>query len=240
MKKLLVSFAVLTLFVSICLGGCSQSTSTETGTRTVTDSEGVEVEVAAEITKAAPAIGAFAQMTEIVAGPGKIAAAATKNISETFTNVFPDYLESNPDGYDAGSVESLIASGSQVVYGPDSVLSDEQKTQLNEAGIPFVAINNIKNVDGMCESFMIIGDIFGEEGTQRAQNFVDYYQGNIQTAKDLTENVAEADKVSIMCLRYSGGAYSTINGQDICNEYFEAAGALMSPKIIRQILPEPV
>ena len=133
-------------------------------------------------------------------------------------------LESNPNNYDSGSVESIIASGSQVVYGPDSVLSDEQKTQLQEAGIPFVAVNNIKNVDGMCDSFMIIGDIFGEEGRERAQNFVDYYQGNIQTAKDLTASIE--DKVSIMCLRYSGGAYSTINGQDICNEYFEAAGGI--------------
>ncbi|MGD9474271.1 MAG: ABC transporter substrate-binding protein [Eubacteriaceae bacterium] len=225
-KKFLVSFTLLALFVSICLGGCSQSTTTEATTRTVTDSEGVEIEVAADITKAAPAIGAFAQMTEIVAGPGKIAAAATNNISDTFTKVFPDYLESNPENYDSGSVESIIASGSQVVYGPDSVFSDEQKAQLEEAGIPFVAINNIKDVEGMCDSFLIIGDIFGEEGTQKAQNFVDYYQGNIQTAEDLTASVADTDKVSIMCLRYSGGAYSTINGQDICNEYFEAAGGI--------------
>ncbi|MFV0436096.1 MAG: ABC transporter substrate-binding protein [Desulfopila sp.] len=225
-KNFFDRFVVMLLLVVLCLAGCSPSAERENTTRTVTDSEGVEIEVAADITKAAPAIGAFAQMTEIVAGPGKIAAAATKSISATFTNVFPDYLKSNPDGYDARSVEGLIASGAQVVYGPSSVLSDEQKDQLAAAGIPFVAINAIKSVAGMCASFMIIGDIFGEQGLERAKNFVTYYRGNIQRAKELTASVGDADKVSIICLRHSGGAYSTINGKDICNEYFEAAGGI--------------
>lgn len=226
-KRFLSVVVVFAVFISLGLGGCSTgSTSTDAGTRTVTDSKGTEIQVSAQITKAAPAIGAFSQMTEIVGGPGMIAAAATSNITDYFKTVFPDYLESNPDDYDTSSIESVITSGAQVVYGPESVYSDEQMTQLEEANIPFVAINNIKNVDGMCESFKIIGEIFGDDGVKRAQTFVDYYQGNIEQAKKLTAKVEDADKVSIMCLRYAGGAYATINGQDICNEYFESAGGI--------------
>jgi iron complex transport system substrate-binding protein len=226
-KRWLSTVVVMAVVISLCLGGCSVgASSTVSTTRMVTNSEGVEIEIPAQITKAAPAIGAFAQMTEIVGGPGMISAAATDNISDYFKTVFPDYLESNSNNYDTGSIEGVIASGTQVVYGPDSVYSDEQVAQLDQAKIPFVAINNIKNVEGMCESFKIIGEIFGEDGVKKAQEFVDYYQGNIKKAGELTAKVEAANKVTIMSLRYAGGTYSTINGQDICNEYFESAGGI--------------
>ncbi|MBC3887812.1 ABC transporter substrate-binding protein [Acetobacterium paludosum] len=228
-RKSLLSFALVGMcLICFSLVGCSSgaNTTSSSTTRMVKNSEGVEVEIPSEITKAVPVIGAFAQMTEIVAGPGKIVAAATANVTDYFKKVFPDYAVSNPNNYDASSVEGVIASGAQVVYGPDSSYSDEQKTQLEQAGISFVAINNMKTVDDMCDSFLIIGDIFGAAGKTRAQNFVNYYQGNIETAKKMTATIAAENKVTILDLRYSGGAYSTINGTDICNEYFEAAGGI--------------
>lgn len=228
-RKNILGLAIVCMcLICFSLAGCSSGAdaSSNATTRMVKNSEGVEVEIPSEITKAVPVIGAFAQMTEIAAGPGKIAAAATTNVSDYFKKVFPDYLESNPSNYDASSVEGIIASGAQVVYGPDSSYSDEQKAQLEQAGIPFVAINNLKTVNDMCDSFLIIGDIFGEAGKTRTQDFVDYYQGNIDTAKKMTSTIAAENKVTILDLRYSGGAYSTINGTDICNEYFEAAGGI--------------
>jgi len=63
----------------------------------------------------APSIGAFAQVTEMLAR-GKIAAASTAQISEDFKAVFTDYAESNPDNRDSSSVEDLIAADVQVVY----------------------------------------------------------------------------------------------------------------------------
>jgi iron complex transport system substrate-binding protein len=125
-------------------------------------------------------------------------------------------------------VEDLIASGAQVVYGPDSVLSGEQVGQLATAGIAFVAINNITNVDGMCESFGLIGSILGPDEEKRAAEFVDYYRGNIDDAKKRTDGVA--DKLRFLSLFYSADSYSTINGRDICNEYIEAAGGVNMAK----------
>jgi iron complex transport system substrate-binding protein len=194
-------------------------------TRFVKDSEGGLVEIPAEVTKAAPLIGAFAQMTEMLtAGSGKISAAATNNISDYFKEVFPDYVKSNPNNYNSSAIEDLIASGSQVVYGPDSFFSDDQKRQLASANIAYVAINHIQNVDGMCESFGIIGSILGPEEEKRAADFVDYYRGNIDLAKRRTGGVG--DKLRFLSVFYSADTYNTINGSDICNEYIEAAGGV--------------
>jgi iron complex transport system substrate-binding protein len=194
-------------------------------TRFVKNSEGEIVEIPAEVTKAAPLIGAFAQMTEVLtAGSGKISAAAVNNISDYFKQVFPDYVKSNPNNYNSSAVEDLIASGTQVVYGPDSFFSDDQKRQLAAADIAYVAINNIRSVDGMCESFGIIGSILGPEEEKRAADFVKYYRGNIDLAKGRTAGVK--DKLRFLSVFYSADSYTTINGKDICDEYIEAAGGV--------------
>jgi iron complex transport system substrate-binding protein len=215
-------FAFFLVAAIVCLAAMP---SFAASTRFVKDSEGGIVEIPAEVTKAAPLIGAFAQMTEMLtAGSGKISAAATNNISDYFKQVFPDYVKSNPNNYNSSAVEDLIASGTQVVYGPDSFFSDDQKRQLASANIAYVAINNIRNVDGMCESFGIIGSILGPEEEKRAADFVDYYRGNIGLAKLRTDGVK--DKLRFLSVFYSADTYTTINGKDICNEYIEAAGGI--------------
>lgn len=200
-------------------------------TRVVKGDDGREVEIPYTVTKAAPLIGAFAQMTEMLtAGGGKIVAAATNNISDYFKQVFPDYIQSNPNDYNSSSVEDLIAAGAQVCYGPSSVLSEEQIAQLGEAGIAYVTIDNIKTVEQMSNAFLIIGEILGEEEYARAQEFVAYYQGNISLCQERTADTAEKDKVTFLSLFYAADAYTTINGGDICNEYIEAAGGVNMAK----------
>jgi iron complex transport system substrate-binding protein len=195
--------------------------------RTVKDSNGADVEIPFEVTRAGPVIGAFAQMTEVVtSGGGKMTAAATQNISAYFKEVFPDYVKSNPSNYNSTSVEDLIASGTQVAYGPDIIFSVEQRAQLKQAGVAFVAINNIANVKGMSESFQIIGNILGEKEAVKAREFVNYYQGNIDLAKAKTASLSESQKVKFLTLVYSASAYSTTNGRDISHEYIEAAGGI--------------
>ena len=241
MKRVLA--IVLTLGVILSFAGCGGNGASSPGTapantvesqetpetRIVKGDDGIEVEIPYTVTKAAPLIGAFAQMTEMLTnGGGKIVAAATNNISDYFKQVFPDYVQSNPGDYNATSVEELIAAGAQVCYGPTSIFSEEQLAQLAQAGIAYVPIDNIKTVEGMSNAFLIIGEILGEDEYARAQEFVSYYQGNIDLCKERTADIA--DKVTFLSLFYSADAYTTINGGDICNEYAEAAGAINAAK----------
>ena len=73
-------------------------------TRTVKDTDGNEVTIPAKVTKVAPTIGAFAQVTEMLTnGNGKIVAAATKQVDDNFKSVFSDFTKSNPDNNDSTS-----------------------------------------------------------------------------------------------------------------------------------------
>ena len=220
---------MITLALPVYAGGKRDAASAVTGSsvRIVRDSDGNNVEIPAEITRAGPVIGAFAQITQVVtSGGGKISAAATQNISAYFKKVFPDYVTSNSGNFSAMSVEDLVASGTQVAYGPAMIFSAEQKAQLQKAGIAFVAINNVADVAGLCESFQIIGNILGKKEAQRAAEFVAYYQGNIKAARDRTAGIDPGRKVRFLSLFYSANSYATTNSRDISHEYIEASGGV--------------
>jgi len=226
MKKNLFLTLVLLMGLTFTVSELSAAPMAETNkTRVVKGDDGTEVNIPYTITKAAPLIGAFAQMTEMLTvGGGKIVAAATNNVTAYFKQVFPDYVKSNPNNYNSTSVEDLIASGAQVCYGPSQLFTSDQRAQLSAAGIAYVPINNIATVAGMSNAFLIIGEILGESEYARAQEFVKFYQGNINSSKERTTGVT--NKVTFLSLFYSANSYTTINGGDICNEYVEAAGAI--------------
>lgn len=196
-------------------------------TRTVTDSNGKEVTIPYEVTKVAPTMGAFAQVTEMLCqGNGKIAAASTKQISDAFKAVFTDYNESNPNNYDSSSVEDLIAAGVQVVYGPGSAYTDEQKAQMQEAGIALVELNKLSTVDDMCNDFLTIGEILGPDEYAQAQKVVEYYKKSITDGEQRASKIADADKKTVLQMTVSGGAYSCANETDISAAYYDAVGAI--------------
>ena len=195
-------------------------------TRTVTDSNGEEVEIPAEVTRVAPTMGAFAQATEMFCdGNGKIAAASTKQVSDAFKAVFTDYEKSNPNNYDSSSVEDLISADVQVVYGPTSMYSDEQLDQMKQAGIAVVTLNKLSTVEDMCTDFLTIGQILGDDEYERAQQFVEYYKKSISDAEERASKLSDADKHTVLQLNISGDQYICADDKDIANAYYEAVGA---------------
>ncbi len=201
----------------------SSSEATQSATRTVTAADGTQVQIPYEVTKVAPTIGALAEITMIVSnGEPVISAASTQQISDAFKAYFPKYEEGNPNGYSASSVEDIIASGTQVVYGVSTMFSDDQLQQLDEAGVAFVPINSLSTVDDLCNAAELIGDILGGEAPAQAKKFSTYWKGQLEEAKQATASVTA--KQTIMECMYNSGAFTTINSTDIMNEYFEAAG----------------
>jgi iron complex transport system substrate-binding protein len=197
-------------------------------TRTVLDSLGQKVEIPKVVDKVAPVIPAFAQVAEMLTrGGGKVVAFPSSGVSDYMKKIFPDLVRVNPKGYDSRSMEDVIASGAQVVFGPIGLtLSDSQKTLLRDAGISVVAVNGIRTVEEMSQSFSIIGSILGEAEAQRAEEFVQYYKGNVAKAARLTSQVPQERKLRVLFLYGSGGAYRTINKNDISHHYLTAAGGV--------------
>ena len=136
MKKLLTSLTgslVAVALITSCSPATQQPTSSDSaaassasGIRIVKDSGGKDVEIPADVTRVAPTIGAFSAVTAMLGASGKITAAATSALSPRFKATYPDYEKANPKGFDTKNVEDIIASGAQVVYGPDNVNEEQQ------------------------------------------------------------------------------------------------------------------
>jgi iron complex transport system substrate-binding protein len=193
-------------------------------TRTVTDMNGDEVQIPVEVTKVAPAIGAFAQVTAMLdpTHGDETVAGTTSAQTNVFNEVFPNC---NKEQNDSSNVEELIAAGVQVAFGPAGMYSDEQLEQLAAANIAYVALG-IKNVEALNQSILTIGQIMGDEEYATAQAFSEYYMGWIEKGTELTADIADEDKPTVMQLRISGGEYTTCNSSDVCESYFTAAGAV--------------
>jgi iron complex transport system substrate-binding protein len=198
-------------------------------TRIVIDSLGQKVEVPKVVTKVAPANPAFCQVAEMLTrGGGKVVAYPVFGVSDFMKKVFPDLARSNPKEYDSSKLEDLIASGTQVYYGPVGrlITSDAQKALLEQAGISVVAVIGVNTVEEMSQSFMIIGDILGEVEAQRAAEFVQYYKDNIAKAARLSSQIPQEKRVKALFLSGVGGTYRVGNKRDLTHHYLTAGGGI--------------
>lgn len=206
-------------------GSAQGSAAAKVTVRTVKDSDGNKVEIPVKVTKVAPTIGAFAQITELLSnGNGKIVAAPTQQISDDFKAVFTDYEKTNPEGRSSSSVEDIVAAGAQVVYGPKAAFSDEQISQLEDAGVVFVNISKMSSTDDLCNCIQTIGDILGEKESKRATEFVNYYKKSIAFAQKKAKKIDDADRATELTMSVEGGAYMVAPESDISSSLVEAAG----------------
>lgn len=239
-KKTLLSILSILLAFSMLLSACTKteaekpqepvsppvqepasSAEPESSTRTITDHLGNTVEIPKDVDRVAATIGAYAHTTALLGEEEKLVA-TIKELSDTYKKVFPNV---NPGGYDTSNAEEVIASGAQVIYGPN--FKEEQIAQYNAAGISVVTINAFSNGEQMKDIVTLIAEILGDDAPEKAVAFNNRYDENIKYVQEKTKDIPEADRVKILNLRLSGGNYSTVNSSDISSFYVDAAGGVV-------------
>ena len=105
--------------------------------------------------------------------------------------IFPKILTNdNKSGMLSSSVETLIASKTQVVFGPMGMLFDENsKTQLEQASIAVVKIDKLATIKEIQDSFIKIAEIWGDESVERAREFNAYFNKNVEFVKEKTAEI---------------------------------------------------
>ncbi|ALJ21589.1 ABC transporter substrate-binding protein [Microbacterium sp. No. 7] len=227
--RLSAALALPLLLLAGCSTAAPEATTSETSapsssapasgtsaTRTVTDQYGTRIEIPADVQRVAPTIGAFGHITAVVGAADKIVATIPSLGEGLFHEVWP---QANPDGHDTANVEEIIASGAQVVYGPN--VTEEVTAQLEAAGIVVITIDRFGTPDEMMTAIELIGDIVGDNGPARASAFTDFYA---ETIADVEDRVAGAEPVKVLNLRVGGDGYRTVGGNDISSAYAASAG----------------
>lgn len=123
------------------------------------------------VERVTPTIGAFTQMSAMLSDESKIISGAPK-LPKMMSKIFPKIrMINNISGSLTSSVETIIASNTQVVFGPLGMIFDEnQKAQLEAAGITVVNIDKFSNAGEIKGSVSKIAEILGGDAIKRLAN----------------------------------------------------------------------
>ena len=193
--------------------------------RIVVDDDGKEVQIPDNVERVTPTIGAFTQMSAMLSDESKIISGAPK-LPKMMSKIFPKIrMTNNISGSLTSSVETIIASNTQVVFGPLGMIFDEnQKAQLEAAGIAVVNINKFSNPSEIKGSVSKIAEILGGDAIKRASEFNAYFDKNIKFVSEKVQNVK--DKKRVLALNFNSGNFTTITTKDIGAEYIKIAGGI--------------
>ena len=172
--------------------------------RVVLDSDNKKVEVPDIIERATPLIGAFVQVSAMLGNEDHIISGAPK-LPPLMSKIFPNIKSNNTkSGMLSSSVETIIASKTQVVFGPVGMMFDENsKAQLESACIAVVKIDKFQSIKEIQDSFSKIAEIWGEKSVKRAHEFNEYFNDNIKFVSQKTANLTP--KKRVLVLNYNSG-----------------------------------
>ena len=193
--------------------------------RIIVDDGGKEVRIPDNVERVTPMIGAFTQMSSMLSDESKIISGAPK-LPKMMSKIFPKIrMTNNISGSLTSSVETIIASNTQVVFGPLGMIFDEnQRAQLEAAGIAVVNINKFSNASEIKGSVSKIAEILGGDAIKMASEFNAYFDENIKYVSEKVQNIK--DKKRVLTLNFNSGNFSTISGKDIGAEYIKIAGGI--------------
>ena len=145
----------------------------------------------------------------------------TAKLPPLMAKIFPKIrTNDNKSGMLGSSVETLIASKTQVVFGPAGMFFDENsKTQL-----AVVKIDKFATIKEMQDSFIKIAEIWGKKSVERAREFKAYFNKNVELVKEKTAEIEP--KKRVLVLNYNSGNFNTISSKDIGAEYISVAGGI--------------
>lgn len=191
----------------------------------VLDSDKNEIKIPDNIERATPMIGAFVQISAMLGNEDRIISGATR-LPPLMQKVFPKIRTSgNQSGMLGSSVETIIASKTQVVFGPVDFMFDENaKAQLEKANIAVVKIDKFATTEQIKQSVNLIAAIFDEKSVKKAREFNAYFDENINFVREKVAKISP--KKRILMLNFNAGNFSTISANDIGAEYILIAGGV--------------
>lgn len=186
---------------------------------------GKEVQIPDNVERVTPMIGAFTQMSAMLSDESKIISGAPK-LPKMMGKIFPKIrMTNNISGTLTSSVETIIASNTQVVFGPVGMIFDEnQKAQLEAAGIAVVNINKFSNASEIKGAVNKIAEILDGDAVKKAEEFNEYFDENIKYVSEKVQNIK--NKKRVLALNFNSGNFSTISSKDIGAEYIKIAGGI--------------
>lgn len=235
MKKILVWFMICLLFISLCgIVACNDDTDTPS-TRTITDIDGVQVEIPETVTKAVALWSAGNQLMVTVGGTDIMYqnyGGFVEHKTAWIDMVFPDlknktifaFDQTTGEGYDP-SVEEMLTVNPQVIF-----INDKERAEEYRRGGLTVINCDSDSYETMLWTLETMGEVFGGEAKTRALKIKEFYNEKLEYLSERLTTVDKASKPSIYFLdsQQQTGALRT-SGEGTMQEAWAINGGATYP-----------
>ena len=209
MKKITRLTFVLLFFVISTIAG--------TGPRHLIDAKGNPIEIPEVVTRVA-ANGAINQIVLLLGARDKLVATSVIiHRNPMFVKIFPG-ITSIPAAFAADrkslNLEELLAAHPQVVFG--------RFPQLKGTGIIPVELD-LTTPDKIKQAILLVGQILGEKEEQRAKEYIQYYDANMQSVLARTSELAP-DERPLVYLASGQDGLTSEGASTITDEWITIAG----------------
>ncbi|GAA2184271.1 ABC transporter substrate-binding protein [Brooklawnia cerclae] len=212
---------LVTLVVTALVTGCSQPSASPSvaATRSVTDVLGNVVEIPTTVTRIVTAYPAVDQIFLLLGAQDKVVALNKNNTTnDLLLTLAPEYADL-PVVFDSSSnfdTEALLAVNPDVVIAGSQEVADA----VQQVGIPAVVAMST-SPDTLKQTITLIGDILG--ATDRAEEFIAYYDDNMAQATQRTESLTDAERTRVYYATGTGPLNTEAKGS-IVTDWIEMAG----------------
>ena len=208
------------LLLTLCVGLLSA--------RVIIDSNGKAVQIPDEITRASPLHHTSLQIALMLGNKDKIIFNSPRiPPAPLLEKVFPEIrLNPNKSGSHTSSVETIIASKPQVVFGALWMEPNENANkQLETAGVIVVSIHKfLYSLDGVKKQVRIISEIFGGQSIKKAKEWLEFTDNNV---KFVSQRVAKIkNKKRVLYLAVQANTFRAMGKNFALAEYIGIAGGI--------------
>ncbi len=226
MKKPLLILISLVLILNISVAGCID-VSQPTVNRSITDMNGAEVVIPAEINTVVN-LWPASNSVMLCMGAGDKLIGTTSFTQKLYWSqkVYPGIVDV-PIASD--NVEELL------VLSPDLIITPQKATaeKLREAGLPAVCLM-FSDYDTMKQAFTILGDAFGGEYVEKAAKWSDLVDENTARVQAAVGNIPEDQKPVVYYIQGQSnqGLYATFSANSIMEDWTEISGGIFASTLL--------
>ncbi|MDT3425881.1 iron complex transport system substrate-binding protein [Paenibacillus forsythiae] len=108
---------------------------------------------------------------------------------------------------------------------PDLIIAyaqDKSLDKLKELNIPVVT-SSFTDFDGLKETVRLVGEVLGEDGVKRADEYTAYLEDNFKRVTDITSTIPENERVKVY---FTQGFLATDGRNSMAQAWIEAAGGI--------------
>lgn len=195
-----LAFIMCTFLLTACGSTPSQQSSSadssanKSGTRTVTDMSGVEVEIPMEVNTYVESWFAHNEVDLMLdKAEGMLITCASPERFQWMYAICPNFYKAASTEFSTDmNLEEIIAAKPDVVFGSN----DDYREMFNNAGIPFINCM-FSTYDELKQSVKLTAEVFGDDAVKIADDYIAYLDERTAWVAERTASISEDQKLSV-------------------------------------------